>query len=50
MIRSSLCAALAAAAALAAVTAVRAPSDALPSFSMQTGLQCDACHTARSSR
>lgn len=46
MIRSSLCAALAAAAALAAVAAVRAPSDALPSFSMQTGLQCDACHTS----
>jgi hypothetical protein len=46
MIRSSLCAALAAFAALAAVVAVRAPSDAIPAFSMQTGLQCDACHTS----
>ncbi|HEY6236534.1 MAG TPA: hypothetical protein VIW69_15655 [Candidatus Elarobacter sp.] len=33
-------------AAFGAVLAVHAPSDALPSFSMQTGLQCDACHTS----
>ncbi|MEA2787397.1 MAG: hypothetical protein QOF71_3501 [Candidatus Eremiobacteraeota bacterium] len=46
MIRPSLRAALAACAALAALLALRAPSDALPSFSMQTGLQCDACHTS----
>jgi hypothetical protein len=46
MIRPSFLTALAAAAALGAVLAVRAPSDALPSFSMQTGLQCDACHTS----
>jgi hypothetical protein len=37
---------LAACAALAAVVALAAPSDALPAFSMQTGLQCDACHTS----
>jgi hypothetical protein len=46
MTRSSLCAAFAAFVALCAVIVVQAPSDALPSFSMQTGLQCDACHTS----
>jgi hypothetical protein len=46
MIRSWPFAALAAFAALGTVLALRAPSDALPSFSMQTGLQCDACHTS----
>ncbi|HEY0384333.1 MAG TPA: hypothetical protein VGC72_19255 [Candidatus Elarobacter sp.] len=46
MNRSSLCAALAAFVALAVVAVIGAPADALPSFSMQTGLQCDACHTS----
>jgi hypothetical protein len=31
---------------LAAVGAVCGRADAIPAFSMQTGLQCDACHTA----
>jgi hypothetical protein len=31
---------------LAALGAVTARADAIPAFSMQTGLQCDACHTA----
>jgi hypothetical protein len=32
--------------ALAALGAAGARADAIPAFSMQTGLQCDACHTA----
>jgi hypothetical protein len=46
MTPSSIRGALAATVALAAVAALRAPSDALPAFAMQTGLQCDACHTS----
>jgi hypothetical protein len=31
---------------LAALAALGGRADAIPAFSMQTGLQCDACHTA----
>ena len=37
---------LAAVVAFAALAAAVQRADAIPAFSMQTGLQCDACHTA----
>ncbi len=37
---------LAAALGFAAIGAAASRADAIPAFSMQTGLQCDACHTA----